>query len=103
MPAVAPVPLGFTEQPEIIDAPGHAVNLARYRACGYRMVTNRIAIMTDHEADLVEVHPPSRGKVDLGGLTVERGPPVPAGGERDRDQKSRYEDFRRLTSSTTIR
>ena len=31
--------------------------------------------------DLVEVHPPSRGSVDLGGLTVERCPPAPAMGE----------------------
>lgn len=103
MPAVAPVPLGFTEQPEIIDAPGHAVNLARYRARGYRMAGNRIRLVTDHPEGLVDVHSPSFGSVDLGGLTVERGPLVPAGGERDRDQKSRYEDFRGLTSSTTIR
>ena len=44
------------------------------------MVNNRIDIVTDHLEDLVEVHPPSRGSVDLGGLTVERCPPVPAMG-----------------------
>ena len=52
----------------------------RYRARGYAMGGNRIAIATDHPEDLVEVYPPSRGKVDLGGLTVERCPPAPAMG-----------------------
>ena len=52
-------------------------DLERYRARGYAMAGNRIAIVTDHPEDLVEVHPPSRGKVDLGGLTVERCPPKP--------------------------
>lgn len=80
MPAVAPVPLGFTEQPEIIDAPGHAVNLARYHARGYRMAGNRIRLVTDHPEDLVDVDPPSFGSVDLGGLTVERCPPAPVMG-----------------------
>ena len=42
------------------------------------MVNNRIDIVTDHPEDLVEVHPPSRGSVDLGGLSVERCPPAPA-------------------------
>lgn len=41
---------------------------------------NRVAVVTDHDADLVEVHPPSRGTVDLGGLSVERCPPAPAMG-----------------------
>ncbi len=62
------------------DAPGHAADLERYRARGYRMVNNRIDIVTDHPEDLVEVHRPSRGLVDLGGLTVERCPPAPAMG-----------------------
>ena len=44
----------------------------RYRARGYAMAGNRIAVVTDRPEDLVEVHPPSRGMVDLGGLTVER-------------------------------
>ena len=59
-----------------MDAPLHVEDLEGYRARGYRMVNNRIHIVTDHDADLVEVHPPSRGTVDLGGLTVERCPPV---------------------------
>lgn len=45
---------------------------------GYAKAGNRIAIVTGHNTDLVEVHSPSRGKVDLGGLTVERYPPAPA-------------------------
>ena len=61
-----------------MDAPGHAADLERYRARGYRMVNNRIDIVTDHDADLIEVHAPSRGSVNLGGLTVERCPPRPA-------------------------
>ena len=75
-----PVLLGITERLEFVDAPGHVEDLKRYRARGYRMVNNRIAIVTDHEADLIEVHPPSRGSVDLGGLTLERCPPAPAMG-----------------------
>ena len=63
---------------EFGDAPGHVEDLERYRARGYRMVNNRIDIVTDHPEDLVEVHPPSRGSVDLGGVTVERCPPAPA-------------------------
>ena len=75
-----PVLLGVTERLEYVDVPGHVEDLKRYQARGYAMAGNRIAIATDHPADLVEVHPPSRGKVDLGGLTVERCPPVPATG-----------------------
>ena len=75
-----PVVLGITERLEFVDAPSHAGDLERYRARGYRMVNNRIHIVTDHDADLVEVHPPSRGSVDLGGLTLERCPPAPAMG-----------------------
>jgi hypothetical protein len=44
------------------------------------MKENRIAIIIDDDADLIEIHPPSRGEVDLGGLTVERCPPAPAMG-----------------------
>ena len=69
--------LGITERLEFVDAPGHAAGLERYRARGYAMKNNRIAIVTDHEADLIEVHAPSRGSVDLGGVTVERCPPRP--------------------------
>ena len=67
--------LGITERFEFVDAPGHAENLEWYRARGYRMVNNRINTITDYPRDLVEVHPPSRGTVDLGGLAVERCPP----------------------------
>ena len=73
--------LGITERLEFVDAPSHVEDLERYRARGYRMVNNRIVIMTDHTEDLVEVHPPSRGKVDLSGLVVERCPPAPAMGD----------------------
>ena len=73
-----PVLLGITERLEYVDAPSHVEDLKRYRARGYAMAGNRIAIVTDHPEDLIEVHPPSRGKVDLGGLTVERCPPAPA-------------------------
>ncbi len=65
---------------EFVDAPGHAEDLERYRARGYAMKGNRIAIVTDHDADLIDVHPPSRGSVKLGGLTVERCPQRPAMG-----------------------
>ncbi len=67
--------LGVTERLEFVDAPSHAGDLKRYRARGYAMRNNRIDIVTDHPEDLVEVHPPSRGSVDLDGLTVERCPP----------------------------
>ena len=75
-----PVLLGITERLEFVDAPGDAEDLERYRARGYRMVSNRIDIVTDHPRDLLEVHPPSLGKVDMDGLTVERCPPAPAVG-----------------------
>jgi hypothetical protein len=60
-----------------VDAPAHGDDLKCYRARRYRMAGNRIAVVTDYPRDLVEVYPPSRGAVDLGGLTVERCPPVP--------------------------
>ena len=63
---------------EFVDAPGHVEILERYRARGYAMRNNRIAIVTDHDADPLEVHRSSRGSVDLGGVTVERCPPAPA-------------------------
>jgi hypothetical protein len=75
-----PVLLGITERLEFVDAPGHTADLKRYRARGYPMAGNRIRIVTDNDADLIEVHPPSRGTLDLGGLTVERHPRVPAMG-----------------------
>lgn len=75
-----PVRLGITERLEFVDAPGHVEDLKRYRARMNAMKGNRIAVVTDHPEDLVEVHPPSRGSVDLGGLTIERCPPAPAMG-----------------------
>jgi hypothetical protein len=75
-----PVLLGITERLEFVDAPGHVADLARYRARGYAMKGNRIAILTDRDMDVIEVHPPSLGSVDLGGLTIERCPPRPAMG-----------------------
>ncbi len=75
-----PVLLQVTERLEFVDAPGHVKDLERYHARGYRMVNNRIDIVTDHPEDLVEVHPPSLGMVDLGGVTIERCPPAPAMG-----------------------
>jgi hypothetical protein len=59
---------GITERLEFVDVPGHAGDLERYRARGFRMAGSRIAVVTDPPEDLVEVHPPSRGSVDLGGL-----------------------------------
>jgi hypothetical protein len=76
-----PVPLGITDRLEFVDAPGHVEDLKRYRARGYTMKGNRITIFTDNDADIIEIHTPSRGSVDLGGLTVERCPPVPAMGK----------------------
>lgn len=69
--------LGITERLEYVDASKHVKNLKRYRAWGYVMAGNRIAIATDYSADLIEVHPPSRGSVDLAGVTIERWLPAP--------------------------
>ncbi len=69
--------LGITERLEFVDAPSHAADLERYRARGYAMKGNRIGIVADRDTDAIEVHPPSRGSVDLGGVTIERCPPVP--------------------------
>jgi hypothetical protein len=76
--ASRPVLLGITERLEFVDAPRHVEDLKRYRARGYAMKGNRIAIVTDNDEDLIEIHPPSRGSVDLSGVTVERCPPAPA-------------------------
>ncbi len=72
--------LGISERLEYVDAPGHVEDLARYRARGYAMAGNWWTLITDNDADLIEVHPPSQGKVDLGGLTVECCPPAPVMG-----------------------
>lgn len=50
--------LGTTERIEFVDAPAHAADLKRYRARGYRMRDNRIAIVTDDPEDLIEVPRP---------------------------------------------
>ena len=72
--------LGVIERLESVDAPSHVEDLKRYRARGDAMAGNRCVIVTDYPDDLVDVHPPSRGIVGLGGLTVERCPPGPAMG-----------------------
>ena len=69
--------LGITERLEFEDTPSHVEDPERYRARGYCMVSTRINTITDYPRDLVEVHPPSQGSVDLGGVTVERCPPSP--------------------------
>ncbi len=66
------------ERLEYVDAPSNVDDLKRCRARGYAMAGNRCAIVTDHEADLIGVHLPWRGSVELGGLTVERCPPAPS-------------------------
>lgn len=71
---------GLVVRLEFIDAPSHVEDVKRYWARGYQMAGNRFAIVTDHDADLIEVHPPSRGSVDLDGLVVEYYPQVPAMG-----------------------
>ena len=73
-----PVLLGITERLEFVDVPGHAEDPERYRARGYTMRGNRIAVATDRSENLVEVHPPSRGSLDLGGLSDRRCPPASA-------------------------
>ncbi len=70
-----PVLFGITERLENVNAPGHVEDLKRYRARGYTMHGNRIAIVTDRDTDVIEVHPPSLGSVDLGGVMVGRCPP----------------------------
>jgi len=80
-----PVLLGITERLEFVDAPVHAAGLARYREISRpfsgSLVLEVPAVAT--VADLVEVHPPSAGSVDLSGVTVRVSedsgprPPVP--------------------------
>jgi hypothetical protein len=62
--------LGVTERLEFVDAPGHAEDLLRYRARGYNMRNNRIAVVTARPEDPVEMHPLLCGTVELGGLSV---------------------------------
>jgi sensor c-di-GMP phosphodiesterase-like protein len=42
-----PVLLDVTERLEFVDAPMHADDVMRYRACGYAMRGNRIRVVTD--------------------------------------------------------
>ena len=72
--------LGITERLEYVDAPGHVADLERYRARGYVMAGNRIAIVTDRPMEVVEVHPPSVNSVKMAGVTVEYYPPKPSMG-----------------------
>ena len=82
MPAGAgrPVLLQVTERLEFVDAPGHVEDLKRYRARGYAMAGNRIAVVTDRPQSVVEVHPPSVNSVSMAGVTVEYYPPRPVTG-----------------------
>ncbi|MEN6342134.1 MAG: hypothetical protein ABFC89_06190 [Methanospirillum sp.] len=75
-----PVLLGCTERLEFVDAPGHIADLARYRARGYAMTGNRIAIAIDRPMEVVEVHPSSVHSVDMAGVTGEHSPPEVAPG-----------------------
>lgn len=58
-------------------APGHVADLERYRARGYAMKGNRIAIVTDRPMETVEVHMPSVNAVNMAGITVGYYPPRP--------------------------
>jgi hypothetical protein len=72
-----PVLLGITDRLEFVDAPSHVEDLKRYRARGYAMRNNRIAIQLDRPMEAVEVHPPSANSVNMAGVTVEYCPPRP--------------------------
>ncbi len=67
--------LGVTERLEFVDAPGHVEDLKRYRARGYRMAGNRIAIVVDRPMETVEAHEPSVNSVNMAGVTVEYSSP----------------------------
>ncbi|KAF5041371.1 hypothetical protein DSECCO2_523670 [anaerobic digester metagenome] len=73
-----PVLPWITERQELVDASRHVEDLKRYRALGYAMAGNRCAIVTARPEEMIEVYPPSRRMVDLGGVTVERCPPFSA-------------------------
>ncbi len=75
-----PVLLGIPERLEFVDAPGHVADLARYRARGYTMRGNRIAIVADRPMETIEIHPSSANSVNMAGVTVEYYPPRPAMG-----------------------
>ena len=61
---------------------GTSTDLKRYRARGYAMKGNRIAIVIDRPMEVVEVHPPSVNSVNMAGVTVEYYPPRPTMGIR---------------------
>ncbi len=63
-----------------MDAPGHADDLERYRARGYRTAGNRVRLVTDRPQSVVEVYLPSVNSVEMAGVTVEYYPPAPAMG-----------------------
>ena len=80
-----PVLLGITERLDFVDALAHAADLARYRVIS-RPFSGSLVLEVPTAAlvsDLVEVHPPSAGSVDLSGVTVRVSgdsgprPPVP--------------------------
>jgi hypothetical protein len=75
-----PVLPGCPERLEFVDATSHIDDLKRCRALGYATTGNRIRIVTDHDADLIEAHPPSRGPVEMARVTIERCRPPPAMG-----------------------
>ncbi len=68
--------LGQDIRVPILDEPEHVAELERYRARGYAMKDNRIAIRTDL-ANVVDVHPQSLGMIDLSGLVVPPPRPIP--------------------------
>jgi hypothetical protein len=79
-----PVLLGITERLEFVDAPVHVAGLARYREIS-RPFSGSLVLEVPTAAlvsDLVEVHPPSAGSVDLSKVTVrvseDPGPRPPA-------------------------
>ena len=85
--------LGIPERLEVVDAPGHLTDLARYRARGVAMKGNRIAVVTDRPMETVEVHPPCVNRLNTAGVTVKysfrhavrvrpKVPEPPAKGER---------------------
>ena len=65
----------------MVDAPGHAEDLKRYRARGHAMTGNRIAIVTDRPMETVEVHPASANAVNMAGVMVEYCLPRPLPGD----------------------
>jgi hypothetical protein len=65
---------GIVDRLEFVNAPGHVEDLHLYRARGYAMKGDRCAIVVDRPQSVVEVHPPSRYCVEMGGVTIEHCP-----------------------------